>query len=84
MTVQLKLNIDDALARKFKESVLAKHGKLELSVEGEEALRLYLKHHKFLTMTPKKDPILRIIGSCKSRGKADAVEDLKKLEHGVL
>lgn len=33
---------------KFKRIVLAKHGKLELSAEGEEALKLYIKKYEGL------------------------------------
>jgi len=33
---------------RFKRIVLAKHGKLEYSTEGEEALRLYIKKYEYL------------------------------------
>ncbi|MGQ4914399.1 MAG: hypothetical protein ACP6IU_06545 [Candidatus Asgardarchaeia archaeon] len=37
---QLKIKIDDELLLKFKKIVLAKHGKLEISSEVEEAIKL--------------------------------------------
>jgi len=41
--VQIKILADESTIEKFKRIVLAKHGKLELSIEGEEALKLYVK-----------------------------------------
>jgi len=41
---QLKINVDDELLLKFKRIVLARRGKLEISREGREAIKLYVKN----------------------------------------
>ena len=45
---QIKILASDKVLEDFKMIVLAKHGKLELSVEGEEALKMYIKKYDYL------------------------------------
>ncbi len=45
---QIKIIASKDTVDKFKRIVLAKHGKLQLSAEGEEALRLYIKRYEKL------------------------------------
>ena len=45
---QIKILAAEETVEKFKRIVLAKHGKLELSAEGEEALKLYVKKYEKL------------------------------------
>lgn len=82
MSTQLKLTVSDELANRFKQVVVHKHGKLEVSVEGEEALRMYIDHHKLMMKEPKKDALSKLVGACSSGG--NALEDLKKLDEGKL
>jgi hypothetical protein len=82
---QLKFNVSDELAKEFRQMVLAKCGKLEVSREGEEALKLYLEKNKrnvaeSLPGSRRADSILRIIGAVKSKERHDALADLKKME----
>ncbi|TLY05895.1 MAG: hypothetical protein E6K95_00785 [Thaumarchaeota archaeon] len=81
---QLKFVLDDDLVKKFKQIVIAKHGKIELSSEGEEAIRLYVnKYEHALTKSKQEaDPLKRVIGAIKSPKPSDALEDLKRLETG--
>ena len=81
--IQLKLIVDEELAKKFKQAVLAKRGKVEVSREGAEALKLYLEKNKQLLETPRPhrtDPIVQIIGAVKTTGRRNALADLKLLE----
>ncbi len=45
---QIKIVAPHEVIENFKKIVLAKHGKLELSVEGEEALKLYIQKYEHL------------------------------------
>ena len=92
---QVKLVVDDDLARRFKQTVLAKRGKMETSREGEEALKLYLEKNKDFTPTKRSkktkkrgdqgiDPILHFIGAVKSKGKPNALEDVKTLDSSEI
>jgi hypothetical protein len=84
---QLKILATDDTIDKFKRIVLAKHGKLELSVEGEEALKLYIKKYESLLgriVPPEEDPLKRLSGIGRSRGRHNALKDLKLLEAGEL
>lgn len=59
ITAQVKILASDETVEKFKRIVLAKHGKLELSAEGEEALKLYVKKYEKLLggmVPPDEDP----------------------------
>jgi len=84
---QLKINVDDELLLKFKRIVLARRGKLEISREGREAIKLYVKKYEHLLQNNvelKKDPLNKIIGFIKSPKRGNALVDLKKLEAGKL
>jgi hypothetical protein len=84
---QVKIVANEELIRKFKQIALIKHGKLNLTVEGEEALRLYIDKHKHLIekFPPKElDPLNEVIGAVASPSPTDALRDLKRLEKGEL
>lgn len=84
---QVKIVADDELIRKFKQIALVKHGKLNIAVEGEEALRLYVnKHKQLIEKFPQKelDPLNEVIGAVASPSPTDALRDLKRLEMGEL
>jgi len=68
---QLKIVADDEIVEKFKKIVLAKHGKLELSVEGEEAIKLYIQKYEHLLRglcPPEEDPLKEIIAAPMKKG----------------
>jgi len=78
---------DDKIAEKFKKIILAKHGKLELSVEGEEAIRLYIQKYEHLLYEPcppSDDPLARIVGIGRSDDRRNVLKDLERLEAGEL
>jgi len=79
---QIRIVVSKEIAEKFKKIVLAKHGKLELDIEGEEALKLYvLKYeHLLLKPSPRDDPLKDIIGIGSSSEKRNVLEDLERLE----
>ena len=79
---QLKFVVDDKLAKEFKQLVLARRGKLELSSEGQAALKLYIEEHKEenVELADRPDPLSSIIGALKTGGTHDALEELRKLE----
>jgi hypothetical protein len=84
---QLKIVASEETVSKFKKIVLAKHGKLELSAEGEEALRLYIKKYERLLgglCAPEQDPLTNICGLGRSRARHNVLKDLEKLEAGEL
>ena len=83
---QIKIMADDQLIKKFKQVALMKHGKLSLSVEGSEALRLYVNKYKYLLEEPSReaDPLSGVIGIMASPEARDALKDLKRLERGEL
>mgnify|MGYP001088881266 CR=1 FL=1 len=63
---QIKIVAPREVIEKFKKIVLAKHGKLGLRVEGEEALRLYIQKYEYLLhelLSPEEDPLKEIVGS---------------------
>jgi len=87
VTAQIKIVASNDTIERFKRIVLAKHGKLELSVEGEEPLRLYIKKYESLLgglCLPEKDPLARICGIGRSSGRHNVLRDLEKLETGQL
>lgn len=87
VTAQIKIVASNDTIERFKRIVLAKHGKLELSAEGEEALRLYIKKYESLLgglCPPEKDPLARICGIGRSSGRHNVLRDLEKLETGQL
>ncbi len=84
---QIKIIAAEDTIEKFKRIVLAKHGKLELSAEGEEALRLYIRKYEKLLgamVPPEEDPLKEICGIGRSAEKRNVLEELKRLEAGEL
>ncbi len=84
---QIKIVAANETINKFKRIVLAKHGKLELSAEGEEALNMYIRKYEGLLGTivpPDQDPLKEICGIGKSRGRHNVLKDLERLEAGEL
>jgi hypothetical protein len=84
---QIKIVAADETLERFKRIVLTKHGKLELSAEGEEALKLYIKKYEKLLggmVPPGDDPLRRICGIGRSSERHNVLMDLKRLEAGEL
>ena len=84
---QIKILANSQTIEKFKRIVLAKHGKLELSAEGEEALKLYIKKYDKLLgrmISPDDDPLRELSGIGRSSGKHNSLKELKLLEAGEL
>ncbi len=84
---QVKIIAPADVVEKFKKIVFARHKKLELSVEGQEALKMYIKKHEHLLhelCPPEKDPLSKICGIGKSADRHNALDDLKKLDAGKL
>ena len=84
---QIKIVAADETVEKFKRIVLTKHGKLELSAEGEEALKLYIKKYEKLLcsfLPPDEDPLKDIYEAGKSSGRHNVLRDLERLEVGEL
>ena len=79
---QIKIVVSKEIAEKFKKMVFAKHGKLELGVEGEEALKLYIQKYGYLLHkpSPRNDPLKDIVGMGSSSEKRNVLEDLERLE----
>ena len=80
---QIKILADQSTIEKFKRIVLAKHGKLELSAEGEEALKLYVKKYERLLgeiTSPEEDPLRKLSGIAPSKERHNVLRELKKLE----
>ena len=87
VTAQVKIIASNETIERFKRIVLAKRGKLELSVEGEEALRLYIKKYESLLgglCAPERDPLAKICGIGRSSARHNVLRDLEKLEAGRL
>ena len=84
MKIQVKMLIDKTLAERFKQAVLARHGKLNLSREGEEAIRLYLQARPQAPSASRRDPLLTIIGigASKTKPRPDALRDKRALYGG--
>lgn len=84
---QIKILASNKVLEDFKRIVLAKHGKLELSVEGEEALRLYIKKYERLLhgfSPPDQDPLKQICGIGRSKIRHNVLRELESLEAGEL
>jgi hypothetical protein len=84
---QIKIVAGNETIEKFKKIVLAKHGKLKLSAEGEEALKLYIKKYEKLLggMRPSnEDPLMQICGIGRSDERHNVLADLERLEAGEL
>ncbi len=83
----IKIVAADETVEKFKRIVLTKHGKLELSAEGEEALKLYIKKNEKLLgsfLPPDEDPLKDIHEAGKSSRRHNVLRDLECLEIGEL
>jgi hypothetical protein len=84
---QIKILASDDIIEKFKRIVLAKHGKLELSSEGEEALKLYVKKYERLLggmVPPDEDPLKDLCSIGKSTEHHNVLKELKLLEDEKL
>lgn len=82
---QIKIIASDNTIEDFKKIVLAKHGKLEISIEGEEALRMYIKRYEHLLkrlVPAEDDPLKSIVGAVRSKGKHNVLKELEILERG--
>ena len=79
---QLKFQVDDELLKEFKQIVLAKHGSLKLSAEGQEAIRMYVSRYRhFLRgLGLEEDPLSKVVGALESPRPVNALKDLKSLE----
>jgi len=79
---QVKFVVDDELLKKFKQTVIKRRGKIELTPEGEEALKLYIQKYAGSESGPIEgpDPLSAIIGSLRTGNKRSALSDLKELE----
>jgi hypothetical protein len=79
---QVKFVIDDELLKKFKQIVIKKHGKIDLTPEGEEAIRLYIKKYEDLEKRSggADDPLITAIGIVRTGKARSALYDLKDLE----
>lgn len=78
----MKFIIDDDLLKKFKQIVIRKRGKIELTPEGEDAIRLYVEKYEAL-LSPKpgeEDPLGGIIGALRTGRSRSALRDLEELE----
>ena len=84
---QIKIVAANDTIDKFKRIVLAKHGKLELSAEGEEALKLYIRKYERLLgrmVPPDQDPLREVCGIGRSSKRHNVLRDLERLEAGEL
>jgi len=82
---QIKIIASDKVIEDFKKIVLAKHGKLELSLEGEEALKMYIKKYDYLLkklVPPEQDPLKDLVGAVRSKEKHNVLKELEMLEQG--
>ena len=78
---QVKFVIDEELLKKFKQIVIRRRGKIELTPEGEEAIRLYVKKYEDLERKQaERDPLIAAIGAVHTGKARSALRDLKELE----
>lgn len=68
MKAQIKFVVEKEIADRFKRAVVARRGKLDLSREGENAMRLYLRELEKPVEPRAVDSLLGIIGIASSRG----------------
>jgi hypothetical protein len=79
---QVKFVIDDELLKKFKQIVIKRRGKIELTPEGEDAIRLYIEKYGS-TLDHEShmiDPLKGAIGAVHTGKGRNALKDLKDLE----
>ncbi len=84
---QIKILATAHTIDKFKRIVLAKHGKLQLSAEGEEALKLYIKKYEGLLgsiIPPDLDPLKNICSIGRSKDHHNVLRELELLEAGEI
>lgn len=79
MRTQIKFVVDAGLAEQFKQAVLRRRGKLDLSREGARALHLYLREQTAARPSSKPDPILAVIGIAASKRPVNALVDERRL-----
>jgi hypothetical protein len=74
---QVKFVIDDQLLKKFKQIVIRKRGKIELTPE-EDAIRLYVeKYRGLIEERPREgEPLAQAIGALNTGTTRSALEDL--------
>ena len=79
---QVKFVVDEELLKKFKQTVIKRRGKIELTPEGEEALKLYIQKYEGSeeSIRPGPDPLSEVIGSVRTGKRRSALRDLKELE----
>jgi hypothetical protein len=78
---QVKFIVDEQLLKKFKQIVIKRRGKIELTPEGEEAIRLYVKKYEHPEgKKGKDDPLVAAIGAVRTGKARSALKDLKELE----
>jgi hypothetical protein len=78
---QVKFDVDEQLLKRFKQIVIRKRGKIELTPEGEEAIRLYVKKYEDLERKQgRNDPLIEAIGAVRTGRVRSALKDLKELE----
>jgi hypothetical protein len=79
--VQVKFVVDEELLKRFKQTVIKRRGKIELTPEGEEALRLYIqKYENPGDARGGRDPLAAAIGAISTGKRRSALRDLKELE----
>jgi hypothetical protein len=82
---KIKVSASKDTVEGFQQIILAKHRKLELSAEGEEALRLYIKKYENLLgmlCPPESDPLARICGIGRSSASDNVLKDVDRFEAG--
>jgi hypothetical protein len=79
---QVKFVIDDELLKKFKQIVIRRRGKIELTPEGEDAIRLYIEKYEGAADGKPRgiDSLARAIGAIRTGRVRSALQDLKDLE----
>ncbi len=78
---QVKFVVDEELLKKFKQIVIKKRGKIELTPEGEEALKLYIQKYENLgSASGGRDSLNDAIGAITTGKKRSALRDVKELE----
>lgn len=79
---QVKFVVDEELLKKFKQTVIKRRGKIELTPEGEEALKLYIQKYGSSEdeLRGRPDSLNAVIGSLRTGKRRSALRDLKEME----
>lgn len=79
---QVKFIVDEELLKKFKQVVIKKRGKIDLTPEGEEALRLYIQKYGDAEGGPSdgEDPLMQAVGAVRTGRRRSALKDLRRME----